>query len=138
MKVSVVHETLVSLYERDGKLTPESVVEEATDSASPLHSAFTWDDTEAARKHRLNEARALIRSVRIHIRTAPEETRRVRAFMHVAPQESYLPTEEALTEHREVVLDQLRRELETLRNKYRALVDVDKALIEMLQPAEAA
>lgn len=138
MKISVVHDTLLGLYQRDGKLTPESVVEEATDSDSPLHAAFTWDDSEAARKHRLNEARALIRSVRIHVRTAPEETRRVRAFTHVAPVESYVPTDEALSEHRDVIMDQLLRELENLRRKYSALVDFDTALKQALEPAQAA
>lgn len=138
MKLTVVHQELLSLYERDGRLTPESVVEEATDPANPLHGSFTWDDSEAARKHRLNEARSLIRSVRIYIHTAPEQTRRVRAFTHVAPKQSYVPTERALGEDRDVVLEQCLREIEALRRKYSALVDFDTALRQALEPAAAA
>lgn len=56
--------------ERDaGRLTPEAVVEAARDPASPLHNAFTWDDATAAHEQRLHEARRLIRSVRVEVRT---------------------------------------------------------------------
>ena len=48
-------------------LTPEQVVEAARDPASPLHEEFEWDDTEAGHKWRLNQARTLIRSVRVTI-----------------------------------------------------------------------
>lgn len=46
-----------------GEVTPSAVVEYAADEESPLHEAFTWDDDEAARKHRLLEARWLLRRV---------------------------------------------------------------------------
>jgi hypothetical protein len=48
-----------------GRITPEDAIDDARDEDSPLHSAFTWDDSEAAHKQRLHEARTLIRSVRI-------------------------------------------------------------------------
>jgi len=47
--------------EHDGILQPEIVVEEARPSASPLHSRFTWDNSEAAHQYRLWQARTLIR-----------------------------------------------------------------------------
>lgn len=52
--------------ERDGngKLTPEAVVEAAKDADSPLHDQFTWDVEAAAHEHWLDQARALIVSVR--------------------------------------------------------------------------
>lgn len=50
-----------------GRLTPEAVVEAASDPDSPLHSAFTWDDAEAAHQHRLDQARFLIRRVRVDV-----------------------------------------------------------------------
>jgi len=48
-----------------GRLTPEDAIEDAKDPESPLHPHFTWDDSEAAQKQRLYEARTLIRSVRV-------------------------------------------------------------------------
>lgn len=49
--------------EQSGRLETERVVEEAKVKKSPLHSAFTWDDTRAAHLFRLEEARHLIRHV---------------------------------------------------------------------------
>lgn len=49
----------------EGALTPEQVVQAAAHPSSPLHAGFTWDDTEAARQHRLSEARRLLRSIEV-------------------------------------------------------------------------
>ena len=45
-----------------GLLKPEAVVEAARPVNSPLHTRFTWDDTEAANQYRLQQARQLIRT----------------------------------------------------------------------------
>ena len=50
-----------------GLLRPSAVVEAARDENSPLHSAFCWDDTEAARLYRLDQAQRLIRSFRFKV-----------------------------------------------------------------------
>jgi hypothetical protein len=58
-----------------GRLTAEMVVEAARDEASPLHDFFQWDDAAAAAEHRIAQARALIRSVRVVFRTEKVEVR---------------------------------------------------------------
>lgn len=55
----------IAELEHDGCLTPESVVDAAADPESPLHSFFTWDDGEAAKSWRVEQARRLIRSVKV-------------------------------------------------------------------------
>lgn len=68
--MDAVEQVLYALADaNNGRLTPAIVVAAATDPESPLHNRFTWDDTEAAIKHRENEARALIRTVRVEFRT---------------------------------------------------------------------
>jgi hypothetical protein len=57
---------LVALAKRDS-LTPEAVVEAAKAEKHPLHRFFTWDDKKAAHAHRIDQARTLIRSVRLEI-----------------------------------------------------------------------
>lgn len=69
-----IRKRLARITERDnGVLTPDAVVRDARNEASPLHKCFTWDDTEAAAKWRLHEARELIASVRVEIRTEQRE-----------------------------------------------------------------
>lgn len=51
----------------EGSLTPEDVVNDAKYDNSPLHKFFEWDDGEAAAKYRLEQARQLIRSVRVNV-----------------------------------------------------------------------
>lgn len=52
-----------------GRLTPELVIEDAKSEDSPLHQHFEWDQGKAAYSHWLEQARTLIRSVRVEIRT---------------------------------------------------------------------
>jgi len=58
--------------ESNGRLTPDAVVEDASDPDSPLHLYFEWNDTNAARQWRLEQARALIRSVQVVFRNSKE------------------------------------------------------------------
>lgn len=51
--------------ENDGKLLPQDVVEESRSEDAVLHPAFEWIDAVAAEEYRLNQARTLIRSVRV-------------------------------------------------------------------------
>jgi len=44
-----------------GLLRPADVVEFARNPETTLHNHFTWNDEEAARQHRLNQARKIIR-----------------------------------------------------------------------------
>ncbi len=48
-----------------GHLVPDAVVEAARDPSHPFHDTFLWDDSRAAQAYRLDQARELIRSVRV-------------------------------------------------------------------------
>lgn len=52
-----------------GRLTPEAVVADAKVKDSPLHVHFEWDVKKAAYAHWLDQARSLITSVRVEMRT---------------------------------------------------------------------
>lgn len=133
-----VRSVLMHIYEHEGALTPQAVLEHGTDPDSVLHGFFEWDDSEAARRFRLSQAGELIRRCKITVQTGPEEVRRVRAFTHVAPRASYVPTEKALVESRDVVLQQCLRDISALRRKYADLVDFDVVLRQSLGQQEAA
>ena len=55
--------------ENGGNLTPDAVLEDARSKKSPLHDQFEWNDGEAAHRFRLDQARTLIRSVRVEVVT---------------------------------------------------------------------
>ena len=55
-----IDDSLQAVYDRHGMLTPGLLLEEARDPSHPLHSRFEWDDTEAAERWRLYQARKLI------------------------------------------------------------------------------
>lgn len=56
-----------------GRLTPDAVVKDARNKDSPLHDQFEWDVKKAAAAYWIEQARELIVSVKVVIRT--EHTR---------------------------------------------------------------
>lgn len=81
-------EALKEIAKRDGGLLrPQAVVDAARPKNSPLHGAFCWDDTEAARLYRLDQAQRLIRRFTIEIES-DGETVEVPAFINVSSDRS--------------------------------------------------
>lgn len=73
-KPDLIKQELEALAEaNNGLLFPEKVVEFAKDSTTALHSRFEWDDTEAAAKYRIWQARQLIK-VTVNILPNESET----------------------------------------------------------------
>lgn len=67
MSIEKVVDSLRELERDNGRLLPGDVVEAARAPESPLHSHFNWDDSDAAEKYRLMQARTLIRTVKLEI-----------------------------------------------------------------------
>lgn len=74
MKVSAQAgaEVLAIVKANGGTVTAEQVVDAASDPNSALHGYFTWDDSTAALKQRLTEARNVIRQVYVQIVVKPK------------------------------------------------------------------
>lgn len=61
-----IGEALTAITERnDGLLRPDDVVEAARNTRSPLYRHFEWDDSIAATNYRRDQARELIRVIRV-------------------------------------------------------------------------
>ena len=108
------------IEKRDGAITPEAVVEEARSEDSPLHDDFEWNDTEAARKYRIDQARKMISLV---IRVADDKTP-IRAYVNVergVNKGRYMNIEKVVEEDDlwSVVLANARRELQIFTSKHR-------------------
>ena len=124
-----------------GVLYPPQVVKSAQSKKSPLHELFDWDDSEAAKKWRLEQARGLIRAYVVMI---PYEDGAVthRAYVSMSNDRAgdggYTPIQVVMddTTKREMLLEQAKRELKSVQNKYGILkelasvwAEIDKAMI---------
>lgn len=140
-----VGEELQNIEKKHGAIKPELVVAEAKPKSSPLHEFFTWDDSEAAIQWRLDQARQVVRSVRIiHDDTPAAEQPMIRAFVSVKAADTdkfdgtgYISTTRAMKIgfYHDQVLAAAKNELEQWRRRYSDLkefgnlyVAIDKAL----------
>jgi hypothetical protein len=104
-----------------GRATAAQVVEAAADPDSPLHPCFDWDDESAARSYRIEQARSLIRSVRVNVKT---ETTQVKTVAYVRDpcvphgEQGYIATAVARTDEdlkREILVSEFSRAGSALR-----------------------
>lgn len=109
---------------REGPLTANTVVEQARDEASAMHSAFEWDDTLAAHEHRLSQARSLIRAV--FITDARTEPTPVYYRVIENDEASYKPT--SVVVRSQSLLDSARKQLQAeLESAQRSLAQLEQA-----------
>lgn len=131
-----VKDRLEAIRERNGgTLTPADVVADAKQKTSPLHDHFTWDDKEAAHQHRLNQARELIRSVRVEVTTS---THRLATPFYIRdprldPREPGYTTVYEARSDKSVAIDALREELA----RAVALLERTLTIAEALEMEEA-
>jgi hypothetical protein len=91
-KKEAVAGELQSLVNAGMPLLPEEVIEAARNPNSTMHSMFEWDDTEAAIKYRLAQARWIIRNVEIVVERVDAKTTIAPAFTFSGTK-GYLPTQ---------------------------------------------
>jgi|SRR5215472_2243064 len=77
----VIKQELATIETAEGRLVPSTVVDAARAPDSPLHPLFEWDDSAAAEKYRLDQARTIIRRVTVTV-TTQEETVTIPAYVH--------------------------------------------------------
>ena len=103
--------------------TPTQILEKARE----LHKCFTWDDTVAAERWRLQEARTIVRLLVIERKEDDPEP--VRQFFKISADHDagYKQTVLIVRDQDEykALLRQAKAELETFRRKYRALAELE-------------
>ena len=128
-KVNAVAKELKRIAAQNGGLLqPETVVEEARDESSPLHSRFQWDDTVGAQLYRIWQARQLIR-VTVEVLAGTDEVTEV--FVSLTPDREresggYRVLANVLSdaEMRNQLLSDALDELSLFREKYRKLKEL--------------
>jgi hypothetical protein len=68
-----VREELEGLQSEDGVVNPEAIVQKARSPKSAMHAMFEWDDTEAAQKYRLMQAKQIFRIFVVETKVKQED-----------------------------------------------------------------
>lgn len=126
-KAQIYGECLEKISEKKGrKLKAKDVVDEARSKNNPLHEVFDWDNTSAAEKYRLEQARHLINHIVVPIKYN-DGVKDTKAWVSInsTPDEEtltkvYVNTEDALTkkEYRKQILDNAIKEAEYWQKQY--------------------
>jgi hypothetical protein len=111
-----VQSLLLEIREANGGvLTAQAVVDAARPLDHPLHQHFEWDDEKAGDSFRKQQARALIRVVKLQYVDKRGEVQKMRVFHSVSDPESltgrsYVPLDEIQAS--ELMTAELRRRME--------------------------
>lgn len=112
-------------------ITPQELLEKARDKNSELHKCFEWDDSIAAEKYRLQQARHIILNL-VFLKKTKEEIP-VRCFQISTEKAVYKPTRQFLVQQDEYqsLLSRARAELESFRRRYSTLTELEKVFEEI-------
>lgn len=129
VEAQVAADTIRELQKTLGKdtITAQELLDDSRDENAPLHSCFEWDDTIAAEKYRLWQARHIIHSLEVVIAKENMPTTSTRLFVNVVPQApkrqgEFTTIDIALKNktYREQILSNALIELRSFRRKYAA------------------
>jgi hypothetical protein len=140
MDLDDVDRRLVVL-QREGRLAVDDVIEDGRDPTSPLHGHFTWDIAEAAQERWRDQARALIRRVKIEVtvrQIAVTVPRFVRDPAEKHVYRSILTVRREEDTSRRVIIDEMNRVVQAAR-RARAIATVlgtDDDVTEIIRLAE--
>ena len=119
----LVAEEIVSIGD---KSTPYQILEKARNPATELHKCFEWDDSIAAEKYRLSQARKVVCNLVIR-ETIKEEKPPIRFFYQPKNGGGYQTTQIIYKDpdKYQALLASVLRELVSIRNKHSNLAELD-------------
>lgn len=108
-----------------GDFTPMEVLEKAKDETTELHKCFEWNDSIAAEKYRLEQAKNIIRMLVYEKETKEQAV--VRYYAKTETKHVYQPTKQFLVQEDEYqgLLRRALAELEAFKNKYHTLTELE-------------
>ena len=108
------------------RITPQEMIEKARNEQSELHKCFEWNDTVAAEKYRLQQARIVLSM--LVFKPKAEEEHPVRIFSLTTEKAVYMPTKSFLVQADEYqdLLKRALAELETFKKKYSTLNELEE------------
>lgn len=121
------------LNDEYGEVNPEIIVEKAKDENNILHNCFEWDDTKAAHKYRIEQAKEIIRCLVIQTDKGEKTRAVVSVSINCNEKRSYQPLRLVLNNDyaKSMLLEQAKRDAEIFIAKYRALSELSCVINEM-------
>lgn len=129
-------EELERIEQKHGIVTPGNVLEESRPAQAALHSIFEWNDSAAAERFRLEQAREIIGNIAV-VRIIEDQPREpVRAFVNIIPadrERGYMSIVKVLSsqEYTRQMLQSALADFLALRKKYGMLTELSD-LFEMI------
>ena len=117
------------LSERHKVLLPAAVVAFAKSPKAALHTRFTWDDTQAAKERRIDQARYVMRMLFITSSAVPSVTRALVSLTQDRKRDGgYRPVLDVMNDAQltAMMLEDALAELNTFRRKYQGLTALAK------------
>lgn len=110
----------------DTSVSPEEVLEKARNEKSELHKCFEWDNSVAAEKFRLQQARQIIQLLVIIPQKKTDEP--VRVFSITSQRNTYQPTRLFLQQPDEyqILLKRAKIELAEFKKRYKTLSELEE------------
>jgi anion-transporting ArsA/GET3 family ATPase len=107
--------------------TAQQILDYARNPNSELHKCFEWDDTVAAEKYRLQQARNVVCHL-VHVDEKKEEPQKIRLIQKVT--EGYMPVQMIVRNplEYEKLLERARAELRAFKQRYHTLVELEEIL----------
>ena len=122
------YEEIMEICDDFESATPQAVLEKARDESAELHKCFTWDDSIAAERYRLTEARIVTRRLVIKEVQVPKDRPEVRLFYKTDNESGYKPTQIIVRQEDEYkkLLARAYAELRAFKAKYSMLKELQE------------
>ena len=124
------------IKEKHRTINKSLIVEESKNEDSYLHEYFEWDNEKAADKWREEQARLLIKNIKVTVVNETIECS-VRAFVHTVttdcPTRSYVPIQEVIndeTAYKDLV-SQIERDYGNFKSKYAIIEELHEGFSAM-------
>jgi len=124
-RANVVGRIIEGIADRNGgRIDAKDLLAVARPKNSPIHDMFEWDDTTAAERYRVEQARHVLRSVQVRVTGGTKKPVVTKAFPFV--DDNYIPVEQVYEDKglRNELLREALREGESWMARYEHLAEL--------------
>lgn len=113
--------------------TPHEVLDLARNPSTELHKCFDWDDSSAAEKWRIQQARFVCNSFTVVVETTKGEEKAYRLVQHDHDEKVYRPVTFTIRneDQYESLLRKAKTELAAFKNRYKSIVELENVIEEI-------